>query len=163
MPGCTQSTLLSNMRVQAHIKDTHRSTGHSWELKHNTRLHTQANTHTHLRVWVMCSWLRLVHLPVSLHLSLSLSQMQMFTFPCDSLILRDHYLWHIADTESWWGHYRDRERAHSACHFSLKDNNPHLSVCVQWMFGHWLTLLWCSPGRWLQCPPGMTAALPVKR
>lgn len=29
------------------------------------------------------------------------------------------------------------------------------------MRGHWPTLLWCSPGRWLQCPPGMTAVLPV--
>ncbi len=77
-----------------------------YEIAHKgTDSHTHTHTHTHTPTSESepCALdFRSAHLSVSLfrHLSLSFSHMQMYTFPSDSLTLRDHYLWHIADTES---------------------------------------------------------------
>lgn len=96
-----------------------------------------------------------------LHLSLSSSHMQMhffsiwFTHTEGSLSLAHCRHWAVM------GPLSKQRRAHPACQSSLKDCNPRLSAWARWLHSHWPTLLWCSPGRWLQCPPGMTGGLPV--
>lgn len=94
---------------------------------------------------------------VFLHLSLSFSQMQMYTFPSDSPLAEGSLS--LAYYRHWVAMGLSSRQGQSACHVSLKD---HLSQCgVQRMHAYWPTLLWCSQGRWLQCPPEMTAGLPV--
>lgn len=110
---------------------------HGRALRHTEIWHTRTWTHTSESDPSVLDF-RLDRLS----LPLSLSHVQMFTFLSHSLTLRDHYRWHIEDTDGGF--------ETGICVLTV-------SLLIKWTHSQWPTLLWCSPGRWLQCPPGTTA------
>lgn len=124
---------------------------------------THKDTHARFRAWTLCTWLQ-----VSPSVSLSLSTFHFLPLTCKCTFFS---IWFthtegslsLAHCRHWavMGPLSKQRRAQPACQSSLKDCNPRLSAWARWLHSHWPTLLWCSPGRWLQCPPGMTRGLPV--
>ncbi len=145
MPGCTRSSLLSNMPAQAHAHIWANTAPHGMKrvLKHKTRLHTRAltnrHTHTHYR------HTHTLQSPVYLTSGRPICQsLSLCTFHCSSIkckwtlfhLIPSHWgiiICGILHTRSHDGAAIERGTTHSACHFSLKDYNPHLSVCGQWI------------------------------
>lgn len=146
MPGCTRSTLLSNIHTQAHAQR-----------------HTNEHTRWHEARASAKTQYKITHKD-----SLSLSTFHFLPLTCKCTFFS---IWFthtegslsLAHCRHWavMGPLSKQRRAHPACQSSLKDCNPRLSAWARWLHSHWPTLLWCSPGRWLQCPPGMTGGLPV--
>lgn len=123
MPGCTRSTLLSNMRTQEHVQrhtyePTHIGTGRV--LKHNKRLHTSAQTQTIQSRGALCTWLQ-VDPSVSLSppFTVLLSHANVH-FSIWGIIIFD-----ILQTLSHDG------AIETACHFSLKPTTTPISQCAR--------------------------------
>lgn len=144
-------------------KRAHTMARGSGKCRNTIQDYTQGHTRVHFRAWTLCTWLQ-----VSPSVSLSLSTFHFLPLTCKCTFFP---IWFthtegslsLAHCRHWavMGPLSKQRRAHPACQFSLKDCNPRLSAWARWLHSHWPTLLWCSPGRWLQCPPGMTGGLPV--